>query len=71
MGWDFFNGEYLVLLVYNVFGECIIVSGVCGFEDGIENLFYLLDVVYIYYLDFNIIVKFKFQNLLGEDKEIE
>ena len=71
MGWDSSNGEHSASLVYNAFGERIIAPGVRGFEDGIENPFHSLDVVYTYYPDFNTTVKLKFQNLLGEDKEIE
>lgn len=71
LGYDLDNGEYFVLLVYNVFGECILILGIDGFDDNFEQLFYLLDMVYKYYLDFNSIVILCVQNILGEDCEIE
>lgn len=65
MGYDFVDGFYLILFVYNVFGLCIIVLGICGNEDVEEKLFYLFDLVYFYFLNFNIKVKFKIENIFG------
>ncbi|WP_172449416.1 TonB-dependent receptor domain-containing protein [Bowmanella denitrificans] len=69
-GWDSDDGNHSTSLVYNAFGERIIVPGVSGNEDAQEQPFNSLDFVYSYYPNFNTTVKFKVQNLLGEDKEI-
>ncbi|WJG08766.1 TonB-dependent receptor [Aliiglaciecola sp. LCG003] len=70
LGWDSLDGEHSASLVYNSFGERIIVPGVSGNEDAQEQPFHSLDLVYTYYPDFNTTVKFKIQNILGEEKEI-
>ena len=71
LGWDSANGEHSASLVYNSFGERIIAPGVRGFEDGIEKPFHSVDAVYTYYPDFNTTIKFRIQNLLNDEKEIE
>ncbi|WP_438864116.1 TonB-dependent receptor domain-containing protein [Neptunicella sp.] len=69
-GWDSDNGEHSASIVYNAFGPRIIVPGTRGNEDAEEESFNSLDVVYTYYPTFDTTVKFKVQNLLGEDKVI-
>ena len=69
-GWDSKDGNHSLSLVYNAFGERIIVPGVSGFEDAMEEPFHSVDVVYSYFPDFNTTIKFKVQNLLDEDKEL-
>lgn len=75
LGYDSVNGEHSGSLVYNVFGERIAFAGSVfggqGIDDAYEQPFHSLDAVYTWYPDFNSNVKFKIQNLLGEDIEIE
>lgn len=71
MGYDSVNGEHSASLVYNVFGDRILIPGIDGFDDSFETPFHSLDTVYKYYPDFNTTVTFKIQNLLDQDKELE
>ena len=41
-----------------------------GRQDAFEQPFHSLDLVYTWYPDFNSKVKFKVQNLLGEEQEV-
>ncbi len=70
LNYDAANGNHSSSLVYNVFGERIVASGVGGREDALEQPFHSLDAVYTYYPDFNSKVKVKVKNLLGEDQEV-
>ncbi|RUO58770.1 TonB-dependent receptor domain-containing protein [Pseudidiomarina insulisalsae] len=75
LGYDSLNGEHSASLIYNVAGERIAFAGVkqgeLGIDDAFEQPFHSLDLVYTFYPDFNSKVKFKVQNMLGEDVEIE
>jgi len=71
LGYDSDNGEHSASLVYNVFGERILIPGIDGFDDNFEQPFHSLDMVYKYYPDFNSTVTLRVQNILGEDREIE
>jgi hypothetical protein len=71
LGYDSDNGEHSASLVYNVFGERILIPGIDGFDDNFEQPFHSLDMVYNYYPDFNSTVTLRVQNILGEDREIE
>lgn len=70
-GYDSENGEHSLSVVYNVFGERILIPGIDGFDDSYEQPFHSLDTVYKYYPNFNTTVTFKVQNLLGESKSLE
>ena len=70
VGYDSDNGEHSASVVYNVFGERILIPGIDGFDDSFEQPFHSLDVVYKYYPDFNTTVTFKVQNILDEQKEL-
>jgi hypothetical protein len=70
-GYDSDNGEHSLSVVYNVFGERILIPGIDGFDDSFEQPFNSLDTVYKYYPDFNTTVTLKIQNILGEDKTLE
>ena len=70
LNYDSADGNHSSSLVYNVFGERIIASGVAGREDAFEQPFHSLDLVYTYYPDFNSKVKLKVQNLLDEEQEV-
>lgn len=71
LGFDAPNGNQSASLVYNVFGDRILIPGIDGFDDNYEAPFHSLDVVYTYYPDFNSTVKLKVQNLLDESKELQ
>ncbi|MCC2604979.1 TonB-dependent receptor plug domain-containing protein [Planctobacterium marinum] len=70
LSYDSADGEHSASLVYNVFGERILASGINGREDAFEQPFHSLDVVYSYYPSFNSTIKFRLKNLLGEDQEV-
>lgn len=70
LNYDSDNGEHSSSLVYNIFGERILASGVAGRQDAFEQPFNSLDFVYTWYPDFNSKVKLKVQNLLGEEQEV-
>ncbi|MBC3764829.1 TonB-dependent receptor domain-containing protein [Neptunicella marina] len=71
VGFDAPNGNHSASLVYNVFGDRILIPGIDGFDDSYETPFHSLDFVYTYYPDFNTTVKLKVQNLLDQKKELE
>lgn len=71
LGFDSDNGEHSASLVYNVFGERILIPGIDGFDDSFEQPFHSLDLVYTYYPDFNSTLKFRVQNMLDQSKELE
>lgn len=70
LGYDSPDGEHSGSLVYNVFGERIIVPGIEGLPDGKEQPFHSLDLVYTYFPNFNSQIRFKINNILDEEKEI-
>ena len=70
LNYDSADGQHSGSLVYNVFGERILASGIGGREDAFEQPFHALDLVYTWYPDFNSKVKFKIKNLLNEDQEV-
>ncbi len=71
LGYDSDNGEHSGSLVYNVFGDRIIIPGIDFFDDTYEAPFHSLDMVYKYYPDFNTTVTFKVQNILDDQQELE
>ncbi|CAH9066668.1 hypothetical protein PSECIP111951_03621 [Pseudoalteromonas holothuriae] len=70
MGFDSADGQHSGSVVYNVFGERILASGIGGRDDAFEQPFHSLDLVYTWYPDFNSKVKFKVKNLLDEEQEV-
>ncbi len=70
-GYDAANGNHAATLIYNVFGERIILPGIEGQEDAMEQPFHSLDFNYTYFPNFNSAVKFSVKNLLGEEQIIE
>nr|WP_136250425.1 TonB-dependent receptor [Ningiella ruwaisensis] len=70
LGFDSDNGEHSATLVYNVFGERILIPGIAPFDDSFEQPFHSIDTVYKYYPDFNTTVTVQLQNLLDESREI-
>ncbi|MEL0035717.1 MAG: TonB-dependent receptor [Gammaproteobacteria bacterium] len=71
MGYDSDDGEHSASLVYNVFGERILIPGIDSFDDSYEQPFHSLDMVYKYYPDFATTITFKIQNILGEERVLE
>ena len=75
LGYDSLDGEHSASLIYNVAGERIAFAGVkqgeIGIGDAFEQPFHSLDFVYTWYPDFNSKLKFKVQNVLGDDVDIE
>jgi TonB-dependent receptor len=71
LGYDSDDGEHSASLVYNVFGDRILIPGIDGFDDNFETPFHSLDLVYTYYPSFQSTLKLKLQNLLDEQKELE
>ena len=70
LGYDSDNGNHSASLLYNVFGERILASGVGGREDAFEQPFQSVDIVYTYYPSFDSTIKFKIKNMLDEDQEV-
>ncbi len=70
LNYDSADGNHSASLVYNVFGERILASGVGGREDALEQPFHALDLVYTYYPNFNSQIKLKVKNLLDESQEV-
>ncbi len=70
LNYDSSNGNHSGSVVYNVFGERILASGVFGREDAMEQPFHSLDLVYTYYPDYNSKINFKIKNLLDENQEV-
>lgn len=71
MGYDSDDGEHSASLVYNVFGERILVPGIDSFDDSFEQPFHSLDMVYKYYPDFATTITVKLQNILDEERILE
>ncbi|WP_416305499.1 TonB-dependent receptor plug domain-containing protein [Neptunicella sp. SCSIO 80796] len=70
LGYDSANGEHGGTLVYNVFGERILASGINGRDDAYEQPFNSLDLIYSYYPNFNSKITLKLKNLLDEKQEV-
>jgi TonB-dependent receptor len=70
LGYDSSDGNHLATVVYNVFGERVIISGIDGFDDAMEQPFHSLDVNYTYFPSFSSQLKFKVTNILDEQKEL-
>jgi TonB-dependent receptor len=70
LGYDAPNGNHSATLIYNVFGERIIIPGIEGQQDAMEQPFHSLDLNYSYFPDFNSSIKLKLKNLLNEEQEI-
>ncbi|MDO6720420.1 TonB-dependent receptor [Psychrosphaera sp. 1_MG-2023] len=70
LGYDSANGEHSATVVYNVFGERVIVAGIDGYDDAVEKPFHSLDMNYTYYPTYDTSIKLKLTNILDEQKEI-
>jgi TonB-dependent receptor len=71
LGYDSDNGAHSFTLAYNTYGERLFFAGRDGAPDAFEQPFNSLDVVYSFYPTDNLSLKFRVQNLLDEELEIE
>ena len=71
LGYDAPNGNHSATLAYNIFGDRIILPGIEGRDDAYEQPFHSLDLIYTYYPSYSSTLKFKVQNILDEQKELE
>jgi hypothetical protein len=71
LGFDSENGAHSFTLVYNTFAERLFFAGRDGAPDAYEQPFDSLDFVYSFYPTDKLSVKFRIQNLLDEQLEIE
>ena len=71
LGYDSPDGNHSASMVYNVFGDRIIIAGIDDNDDTYEKPFHSLDLVYTYFPDYNSQVKLKLQNILNQEKQME
>ncbi len=71
LGFDSDNGGHTFTLAYNTFGERLFFAGRDGAPDAYEQPFDSLDFVYSFYPTDRLSMKFRVQNLLDEELEIE
>ena len=71
LGVDAPNERHSASLAYNAFDERIFFAGSNGAPDAYEQPFHSLDIVYSYYPIEQMALKFRAQNLLDEQLEIE
>lgn len=71
LGYDAPNGNHSATLAYNVFGDRVMIPGIEGRDDTYEQPFHSLDLIYTYYPTYSSTIKFKVQNILDEEKELE
>ena len=71
LGFDSPNGAHTLTLAYNTFGERLFFAGRDGAPDAYEQPFDSVDLVYSYFPTERVSMKFRIQNLLDEELEIE
>ncbi len=71
LGFDSDNGAHSFTVAYNTFGERLYFAGRDGIPDAFEQPFDSLDFIYTYYPTDQLSLKFRLQNLLDEQLEIE
>ncbi len=71
LGFDSHNGAHTLTLAYNTFGERLFFAGRDGAPDAYEQPFDSLDFVYSFFPTERLSMKFRIQNLLDEELEIE
>ncbi len=71
LGYDSPEGGHAVSLVYNTFGERLFFAGKNGAEDAFEQPLNTLDLVYTWFPTNRLSMKFRLQNILNDDIEIE
>ncbi len=71
LGFDSNNGAHTLTLAYNTFGERLFFAGRDGAPDAYEQPFDSLDLVYSFFPTGRLSLKFRVQNLLDEELEIQ
>jgi outer membrane receptor protein involved in Fe transport len=71
LGFDSDNGAHAFTLAYNTFGERLFFAGRDGAPDAYEQPFDSLDFVYSFFPTDRLSMKFRIQNLLDEELEIQ
>jgi outer membrane receptor protein involved in Fe transport len=71
LGFDSDNGAHTFTVAYNTFGERLFFAGRDGAPDAYEQPFDSLDFVYSFFPTERLSMKFRIQNLLDEELEIE
>jgi TonB-dependent receptor len=71
LGFDAPNERHSASLAYNAFDERVFFAGSNGAPDAYEQPFHSLDIVYSYYPLEQMSLRFRVQNLLDEQLEIE
>jgi outer membrane receptor protein involved in Fe transport len=71
LGFDSGNGAHAFTLAYNTFGERLFFAGRDGAPDAYEQPFDSLDFVYSFFPTDRLSMKFRIQNLLDEELEIQ
>ncbi len=67
LGYDSPEGMHSASLVYNYFSERVYVGNLNGDPDEYDQPFHSLDLVYTFYPTYNLTLKAKVKNMLGED----
>ena len=70
VGFDGQEQKHSGSLVYNAFGERVFFAGISGFDDGYEQPFHSLDVVYDFQPTRNLSFKLRVKNLLESKVEV-
>ena len=71
LGYDSASGGHSFTIVYNTFGERLFFAGRDGAPDAYEQPFNSLDFVYSFYPTEHLSLKFRVQNLLDDELEIQ
>jgi outer membrane receptor protein involved in Fe transport len=71
LGFDSDNGAHTFTVAYNTFGERLFFAGRDGAPDAYEQPFDSLDFIYSFFPTDRLSLKFRIQNLLDEQLEIE
>jgi hypothetical protein len=71
LGYDSDNGNHSFTLAYNTYGERLFFAGRDGTPDAYEQPFNSLDFVYSFFPTDRLSMKFRVQNLLDDEIDIE
>jgi outer membrane receptor protein involved in Fe transport len=71
LGWDSPNDRHAGTLAYSAFDDRLFFAGSNGAKDAYEQSFGSLDLIYSYYPIDGLSLRFRLQNLLDDEIEIE
>ena len=71
IGFDALEQKHSGSLVYNAFGERVFFAGIGGHDDGYEQPFHSLDLVYGFYPTENLTFKLRVKNILESAVEVK